>query len=184
MKKLAVIFPGIGYHTDKPLLYYAKKLAKQYEYEVMEVPYKDLFKNVTDQEKALETAFLSASAQTEEMLKEVFFDAYEEILFVSKSIGTVVASAYAKNHHLNVKHILYTPVERTFSFEPGQGIVFHGTADPMADTAMVKDACEIRKLSLYLIEEGNHSLETGNVLGDLEILRNVLERTERYLSEV
>ena len=26
--KLAVIFPGIGYHTDKPLLYYGKKLAK------------------------------------------------------------------------------------------------------------------------------------------------------------
>ena len=25
--KLAVIFPGIGYHTDKPLLYYSKKLA-------------------------------------------------------------------------------------------------------------------------------------------------------------
>ena len=26
--KLAVIFPGIGYHTDKPLLYYGKKLVK------------------------------------------------------------------------------------------------------------------------------------------------------------
>ena len=24
--KLAVIFPGIGYHTDKPLLYYGKKI--------------------------------------------------------------------------------------------------------------------------------------------------------------
>ena len=26
--KLAVIFPGIGYHSDKPLLYYSKKVAK------------------------------------------------------------------------------------------------------------------------------------------------------------
>lgn len=25
MKKLAVLFPGIGYHCDKPLLYYSKK---------------------------------------------------------------------------------------------------------------------------------------------------------------
>lgn len=28
--KLTVLFPGIGYHTDKPLLYYSKKLAAGY----------------------------------------------------------------------------------------------------------------------------------------------------------
>lgn len=26
--KLAILFPGIGYHTDKPLLYYSKKILK------------------------------------------------------------------------------------------------------------------------------------------------------------
>ena len=25
MKKLAVLFPGIGYHCDKPLLYYSRE---------------------------------------------------------------------------------------------------------------------------------------------------------------
>ena len=25
--KLAVVFPGVGYHADKPLLYYSRKLA-------------------------------------------------------------------------------------------------------------------------------------------------------------
>ena len=45
MKKTAVIFPGIGYHTEKPLLYYAKKLAKQSGYEITEVPYRDLFRD-------------------------------------------------------------------------------------------------------------------------------------------
>ena len=39
MKKLAVIFPGVGYHTDKPLLYYSKKLASRNGYEIVEVPY-------------------------------------------------------------------------------------------------------------------------------------------------
>jgi len=38
-KKLAVLFPGIGYHCDKPLLYYAAKLAKSQQYEVLSVPY-------------------------------------------------------------------------------------------------------------------------------------------------
>ena len=39
MKKIAVIFPGVGYHADKPLLYYSKKIASQNGYEIVEVPY-------------------------------------------------------------------------------------------------------------------------------------------------
>ena len=31
--KIAVFFPGIGYHCDKPLLYYARKLVQEYVYE-------------------------------------------------------------------------------------------------------------------------------------------------------
>lgn len=183
MKKLAVIFPGIGYHTDKPILFYSKKLAKQYGYEVMEVPYKDLLKNAADPEKKLESAFYTAFEQTEELLKDVSFGEYEQLLFISKSIGTVVASAYAKKWNLNVKHILYTPVEQTFSFDPQQGVVLHGTADPMADTQMVQKECRKRKLPLYTIENGNHSLETGDVFRDLEILRDVMGKTEKYLFE-
>ena len=37
MKKLAVLFPGIGYHYDKPLLYYSKKCLSAYGYEIIEV---------------------------------------------------------------------------------------------------------------------------------------------------
>ena len=36
-KKIAVLFPGIGYHTDKPLLYYGKKLAGERGYEIVEI---------------------------------------------------------------------------------------------------------------------------------------------------
>lgn len=179
MKKIAVIFPGVGYHTDKPLLFYSKKLAKQAGYELVEVPYKDLFKNATDPDKKLEAAFHSAFAQTEELLKDVSFGECEDVLFISKSIGTVVASAYAQKYGLEVEHILYTPVEATFSFAPKNGIVFHGTADPMADTDMVKRCCQERRLPLYLVKNGNHSLETGDVLRDLEILKTVIEETKR-----
>ena len=34
MKKLAIIFPGVGYHKDKPLLYYSSKLVKGLGYDV------------------------------------------------------------------------------------------------------------------------------------------------------
>lgn len=32
--KLAVVFPGIGYHVDKPLLFYSKKIAASHGFEV------------------------------------------------------------------------------------------------------------------------------------------------------
>ena len=38
-KKLAVFFPGIGYHNDKPLLYYSRKLAAELGFEVIEITY-------------------------------------------------------------------------------------------------------------------------------------------------
>ena len=41
-KKIAVIFPGIGYHADKPLLYYSSRVARQYGYEVMCADYGEL----------------------------------------------------------------------------------------------------------------------------------------------
>ena len=37
--KLAVLFPGAGYHVDKPLLYYAKDLAVSLGYEYISVEY-------------------------------------------------------------------------------------------------------------------------------------------------
>ena len=33
-EKLAVLFPGVGYHVDRPLLYHSAKLARERGYEV------------------------------------------------------------------------------------------------------------------------------------------------------
>ena len=35
MKKIAVVFPGVGYTKDRPLLYYAGKLAAANGYELI-----------------------------------------------------------------------------------------------------------------------------------------------------
>ena len=40
--KLCVIFPGVGYHKDKPLLYYASRLASKSGYDILSVEYSNL----------------------------------------------------------------------------------------------------------------------------------------------
>ena len=37
--QLAVLFPGIGYHIDKPLLYYSAKLARARGCDLLAVQY-------------------------------------------------------------------------------------------------------------------------------------------------
>ena len=124
--KLAVLFPGIGYHVDKPLLYYGRKLAVQRGYEVVGVPYGNFPDGVKGSPEKMKQAFLSALEQAEEILREVDFGKYEEILFISKSVGTAVASAYGAKHRLRTRNLYFTPVEESFSFMEQPGVVFQG----------------------------------------------------------
>ena len=54
-RKIAVIFQGIGYNADKPLLYYSKKIAMEHGYEVINVGYSGIDKScLKEKDKILE----------------------------------------------------------------------------------------------------------------------------------
>ncbi|MEE3419945.1 MAG: alpha/beta hydrolase [Lachnospiraceae bacterium] len=185
--KLAVVFPGIGYHTDKPLLYYSRKMARQLGFEVIEVPYggfsakKDLRENAD----RMEAAFQHAFDQTEEILKGVSWEAYESLIFISKSIGTAAAARYADVHGLDAHHIYYTPVEGTFSYmKEKSGIAFTGTKDQWVDYRLVVDKCREKHVPCYVTENANHSIETGDILVDLKNLDKIMGETWDYMQNV
>lgn len=161
--KIAVFFPGIGYHCDKPLLYYSAKICSQYQYECIKIPYTNLSKSVVE-------AFKEALLQTEKYLENIRWDTYEEILFVSKSIGTITAAAYAQKHHICCRNVFYTPLAQTFDFNPQSGIAFHGTHDSWVETSIIKSKCRENHLPLYLTENANHSLEVTDTHKNLDIL--------------
>lgn len=128
--KLAVIFPGIGYTADKPLLYYTSRLARKHGYQIQTVSYGSLPENVKGDPEKMKQAFDLALEQAEQALSQIDWNSYGSILFISKSIGTAISSAYASRHDLAVKNILFTPLAETFSFPLAGSIAFHGTAIP------------------------------------------------------
>ena len=181
MKKIAVILPGIGYTCDRPLLYYGGKLAQSLGWETVRVPYGGFPEKVRgDLDKMRQSAEM-ALRQTEEMLKDVDWNRYGQILFISKSVGTVVAAAYAHAHALSCRHILFTPVEATFAVPVGQAIAFHGTADPWVETETLARLCREADVPLYRTEKANPSLETGDVLLDIRNLQTVMARAEAFI---
>lgn len=182
--KLAVFFPGIGYHCDKPLLYYSRKLVQEYGYEkIVTLNYTYDGKNLRGNGEKMRQAFDSLYIQAENSLKEIAFDQYEQILFISKSIGTIIASAYAEAQRIPCRHILYTPLKETYAFGHEAAVAFIGNSDPWSDVKKVADLSEKQNVKIHIYEGANHSLETKSVRDNLDILKDVMEKTSRYMEE-
>ena len=182
MKRIAVFFPGIGYHCDKPLLYYSRQLAREAGYqEIVSVNYAYQAENLRGNPEKMREAGLALYARTEEALQEIRWDDWDDILFISKSVGTAIAAAYAGRRKLVCRNVFYTPVALTFGENPRGGIAFTGTADPWEETGVVEDGCKRAGIPLTIVEGGNHSLETDSALRNLDILRRVMETTGKYI---
>ena len=98
MKKMAVIFPGVGYTKDRPLLYYAGKIAANEGYELRFMDFSGI---EWSKEKLKDPDFLKKTLEkclkiTEKTLEDTKDLSAGEVVFISKSIGTVVATAYEK----------------------------------------------------------------------------------------
>ena len=185
MKKLAVFFPGIGYTVDKPLMHYSRKLAADAGFDVMLLPYAGFPPKVKGDREKMDESYRIALAQSKEMLAGVDLSAYDEILFVGKSIGTVAAAEIAAQSPASdrIRFVLYTPLEETFSLPFGEAIVFTGSADPWVGKARsrIPELCRERGIPCTVVPDANHSLECGDVLADLKALRAVMKETARFL---
>lgn len=181
-EKLVIIFPGIGYHCDKPLLYYTKKLAKEHGYEeIVSLKYSYTGKNIRGNEKKMQEACDILYQQAEKQLELIDFSKYAEVVFISKSVGTVISSSYAQKYKIKCKQILYTPLEQTYKFEHPDAIAFLGTSDPWSNTASVEKLSRKQNVPKYMYENADHSLETGNIIRDIKTLQDVMKKTKEYL---
>lgn len=181
-KKLAVFFPGIGYHNDKPLLYYSRKLASEAGFECIRVDYNGFASGIKGNMEKMKEALETAYSQTELILSSVDWKTYEDIVFISKSIGTVVAARYAKKYNINCRNVYMTPLAETFLFEPKNGIAFHGIADTWADTKIIKEKCPAYNLKLYIIPQADHSLETADTITNIKIIQDTICTIKDYLT--
>lgn len=182
-RKLAVVFPGIGYRTDKPLLYYAMSLARRQGYVIREVHYRGFPEEVNKRNaRGRKELFALAMEQTRELLRSIPVEDNGELLFISKSIGTAVACDYARDAGRPVRHILYTPLEETPLEGVTEAIAFHGTKDHYVRTDVLTQKMRDAHIPLQVFEGANHSLETGDALKDIVTLSEVMRKTNAFLS--
>ena len=186
MKKIAVVFPGVGYTKDRPLLYYAGKLAAANGYELIHLDFSGIDwskEKLKDKEFLLKTLEYCLD-KTDEKLKSVDLEKTDRVLFISKSIGTVVAAAYAARNGLNVRHICFSPLEYVGRYIADEsGIMFYADADPFAGYEAIEKICAEKRLQSFRIHGGNHSLETGDVIADIKNLSDMMKIVDGSFTE-
>ncbi len=183
--RLAVFFPGIGYTVDKPLLHYCRKLAAENGYETLNISYSGFPEKIQGDREKMTESFRIALSQAEKKLSEIDLARYEDILFVGKSIGTIVAAKIASESSVGdrIRFILYTPLDDTFMFPAGEAIAFTGSDDPWVgkEKSRISEICREKKIPCHVIIGGNHSLECGETLKDIGNIKTVMEETERFI---
>ena len=155
--KLAVIFPGIGYTADKPLLYFSRRIAVDNGYETRIMDYKGFPPKVKGDRNRMEESFFIALRQAEEMLAGVDFAEYDDVVFIGKSIGTIVAAKIAAESPAKdrIRQVLYTPLEDTFTFPIGKAIAYTGDDDPWVgkENSRIPALCEEQGIPYRLAGE-------------------------------
>lgn len=180
--KLCVIFPGVGYHKDKPLLYYASRLASKSGYDILSVEYSNLPQKIKGDAEMMKKAAEIAYAQTVSQLKDTDLKGCHDILLIGKSIGTYLLAKYAADNDLKAKQLWYTPVEATFSFDSKNVLAFIGDADPWSDVAEVKRIAGKQNIPLHSYPDCNHSLECDDIEKNIDILKDVMNKTALFIA--
>jgi len=185
-KKLAIFFPGRRYGVDCPLLYYSDFICKRAGYHTMYLHYA-----MHREEKSKVTIceeIQNAWGYVQERLKDINVKEYEDILFVSKSIGTVLASMAQIHLQTQVRNLYFTPLELTLPYleekrlnRPEDNFVVAGTEDTFLEAERLRKVCERENIKLKQFEGLGHSMETEDIMKTIEIIRKIMEEVQTFV---
>ena len=181
-KKLAVILPGTGYTKDKPLLYYAAKIALKKGYDIFNVDYDKFFEGVNYRNKdEMDAVTDKAFKHAEDRIDSINFSDYTSVVFIGKSFGTIVGAKYAMEHNCNPRQVWYTPVMEAYEYAGDKVVAFMGDKDPIADVNLARHKASEKGIPLHIYLGANHSLETGEALVDIQALKEVMTITNDFI---
>lgn len=166
-RKMVVSFPG-GRGSEIPLLYFASKHFEDAGYE----------KRFINGAEYGELTFDTLYQKAEELIRSISIDEYDDIVFVAKSIGTVVACKIKKKYKIPAKLILFTPLKDTLPYiNNGNDILLAvaGENDRYLDPEILRKLCEKEKIKCHMEPDVGHRMEVkGDLSKNLEIIFHVI----------
>jgi hypothetical protein len=188
-RRLALIYPGMGYSCDRPLLYFTTELFLSRGFDVLQ-----LWSNY----ETPEFDQLSQSEKTIRLIadgKSLLISArqagtYRELLLCGKSLGTLTM-AFMLNEDQQLRQaatIWFTPlihlppVAQAIQETKGPAFIAGSQADETFSAGPVEQLKVNPKAALFITDNADHSLEIpGDTLRSLEILNQVIGRLAKLI---
>jgi hypothetical protein len=156
---IAVCFPGTGF-TCKEMLF--ERLSEQYVkrgYDLVKLDFSHIpFREI----ESLEEAIAVSQRAVKRQLATVVFGEYGDVVFLSKSLGTILASHAERDYGIQPRHLYLTPLHRTLSLiRPETRVISMvlGTQDRFLTGKQLAHFCEENGFRYHLVEGVNHSLK-------------------------
>lgn len=182
--RLMVVFPGRNYMADAPLLRYARRVGLDKGCDVLSLEYGFQANRAALREADMPTMVDEAMAAIAALSNH-----YGTIVFVSKSLGTVVGSHVQKALSISRPmghHIFLTPlVPATETMrQTDHAMVVVGAADPYFGPQETASIAKWDNVELRIVPQANHALEVDSYLDSLRILHNVTQWCAEFLGQV
>ncbi|MGY5875650.1 MAG: hypothetical protein RTU30_07885 [Candidatus Thorarchaeota archaeon] len=187
----ALIFPGFGYTSQMPLLFYSIRVIIERSVNVLSIDqnysrHEEFLTRM--QEGRLEWLFGDAAGVYEGIVEKNYGDVP---FMVGKSLGTRILGYLLVNHDAlnNAKVVWLTPLikdEVTFQRMKdctAESLLIIGSADQHYDEVIIRVLEEDHKFKTLVIENGNHGLQVPDgVQGSLRALTRVIESIDEFFS--
>ena len=115
------------------------------------------------------------------LIQRTAYDEYETIVFIGKSFGTIVGAKIAAQHNCTLEQVWFTPVPEAYEYVKGNVVAFMGDRDPVMNAEEARKKAAEKNIPLHVYPNADHSLATGNVQTDLDILKDVMTVTGEFL---
>ncbi|MGE7823285.1 alpha/beta hydrolase [Paenibacillus sp. NPDC093718] len=177
--KLVVLFPGKNYPCDKPSLHFAGTSALQsgFDLMVLEYGYQAARTNldVNDLQRVID--------ESRESVQRII-GKYKQVVFISKSLGTIVAGEVHGKLGIPIKHLFLTPIKDTIHYiNKFNGLVVYGTEDEVFNKELANQINIDKVREVIEIPNANHAFETNKVEESIEILRKLVRIYMEFLNK-
>ena len=189
-EKLAIMYPGLRYSCDKPLLYYTTELLLSRGYDVLQ-----LWSNYGSSEFNQ----LSQAEQTVQLIQDghallnsgIQSGTYSQRLLCGKSLGTLTM-AFILNEDQNLTSattvwftplIHLPPVSQAILNIEAPAFVAGSQADSTFSAGPADQIISMSAATTFVIDHADHSLEIpGDTLNSLQILNQIMVKLSEFIS--
>lgn len=177
---LTVILPGNGYTNAKPLMYYSQKIALELGVDVLCIDYGF---QILHKDFDVDTELDILVRESAQVLKEYLNKKYKRIIFIGKSLGTIIQNKLSKELiDYEQVHVYLTPVDKTFEDMINYPcLVITGSEDTKINNLSKSVIEKSRNIELVKIDGANHRLECEDALKSIEMLNTTMRLLRKFI---